>query len=329
MITKLKFIGKIFFVFFICFFVRTYQTPVYANHPPDGAHSTFSVSSSSSNQIPADGSTTANITIELHDNVNDPCIGDSISLTSPNDSSALFDPSFRSSDDTGKVTFTMTSTRIGTTTINVFDSTVNATLTNFGQVTFVQAPSVTPTPSPTPLCNDAAPASAPQLISAVQSSSGKVVLTWKLASDPVSYYLLSYGVKKGDYIYGQPNIGGQGTTSFTVSSLTSGKTYYFAVKAVNGCKSSDYSNELSATIGGTTTKKTTTPTLEASNETQILASPTAVLVSDTPILSPTQIPQNSLFVSMNSTFLMGGIIGVGIVILIIGGILYLRSKNSP
>jgi hypothetical protein len=52
-------------------------------------------------------------------------------------------------------------------------------------------------------------------------------------------------------MYGNPNVGGQGTTSYTVGSLSPGKRYYFTVQAVNGCSPGGFSNEISAVSGGT------------------------------------------------------------------------------
>ncbi|MDO8515024.1 MAG: fibronectin type III domain-containing protein [bacterium] len=94
-----------------------------------------------------------------------------------------------------------------------------------------------------PSCNDAKPGSAPNLISAV-AGTNSVTLYWTEAADPVTYYLVSYGN------YGNPNVGGKGTTSYTVTHLSGGTTYTFKVRAGNGCKPGDYSNELSVTPGG-------------------------------------------------------------------------------
>src|SRR3989338_7399111 len=100
-----------------------------------------------------------------------------------------------------------------------------------------------------PSCNDAKPGSAPSLLSAV-AGINSVTLTWSEAKDPVSYYLIAYGASSGVQTYGNPNVGGKGTTSYTVSALSGGTTYFFKVRAGNGCTPGDFSNELSATPGG-------------------------------------------------------------------------------
>jgi len=107
------------------------------------------------------------------------------------------------------------------------------------------------------VCSDSIPGGAPVLLSAVPGVN-RVTLTWSKAADPVSYYLIAYGFSSGNYIYGNPNVGGAGTTSYTVGNLSGGVTYYFVVRAGNGCAPGPFSNELSATpTGGAIARKAT------------------------------------------------------------------------
>jgi len=96
-----------------------------------------------------------------------------------------------------------------------------------------------------PVCNDTKPGSAPVLLSAV-AGTNSVTLTWSVASDPTSYYLVTYGNQPGAQQYGNPNVGPAGTTSYTVNNLSGNTRYYFRVRAGNGCMPGDFSNELSA-----------------------------------------------------------------------------------
>jgi hypothetical protein len=122
-------------------------------------------------------------------------------------------------------------------------------------------PISTPTPAPgggggvlgagvsTPVCTDTAPGGAPTLISAV-AGTNSVTLTWNPAPDPVTYYLVTYGTSPGAQTYGNPNVGGHGATNYTVNGLSGGITYYFRVRAGNGCMPGPFSNELSAAAVG-------------------------------------------------------------------------------
>ncbi|MCJ7792782.1 MAG: fibronectin type III domain-containing protein [Candidatus Marinimicrobia bacterium] len=98
-------------------------------------------------------------------------------------------------------------------------------------------------------CHDQAPGGAPKLLTAV-AGKNSVTLTWEKAPDPVSYYLVAYGVESGVYLYGQPNLGGPETISYTINHLSGGQTYYFVVRAGNGCAPGPFSNELAATPYG-------------------------------------------------------------------------------
>lgn len=99
------------------------------------------------------------------------------------------------------------------------------------------------------VCNDSKPGSAPVIISAV-AGANSVTLTWTSAGNPVSYYLITYGTEPGAQTYGNPKVGGPETTSYTINGLSGGVTYYFRVRAGNGCMPGDFSEEISATPGG-------------------------------------------------------------------------------
>jgi len=133
--------------------------------------------------------------------------------------------------------------------------------------TATPTPTSVPTPTPTsapggdgggtvlgtgvsaPVCNDTKPGSAPTLVN-IAAGVNSVTLYWSLASNPVTYYLVTYGLSSGAQTYGNPNVGDKNTTSYTVNQLSGGITYYFRVRAGNGCMPGDYSNELSATPTG-------------------------------------------------------------------------------
>jgi hypothetical protein len=188
--------------------------------------------------------------------------------------------------------------------------------------TSTPGPTQNPTPTPIGTCNDVAPA-APTLISADSGGAHSIVLKWGEVTDSVSYYLVSYGVASGNYIYGNPNVGN--VTTYTVGSLATGKTYYFAVKAVNGCMPGTYSNELSGVPGSSTP----TPTSQSADEE---VSPTEGS-SPTEQLSPaksapiTPVPQPGA-VNVEKT-LVYSVIGVLLLVSVIALILINRSARKP
>ncbi len=141
-------------------------------------------------------------------------------------------------------------------------------VTDERSITLANDSTPTPTPTPTPLvspepaakaettissnstsstvCSDEKPQSGPTITSSF-AGINTVALSWKEGSGPISYYLIAYGTEPGKLQYGNPNIGGKGTTSFVVENLSGWQTYYFKVRAGNGCTPGDYSNEISAT----------------------------------------------------------------------------------
>lgn len=319
-------------------FIAVAPKNVYAGNPPDEGKSSVI----GGNPAPADGTTSTTVTVTLKDasgaNLSS---NDSILITS-SDSTTKFDPSTVTLNGSGSFTMNVKSSYVGAVPVTVTDqSTSNTNIT--GSVSFYQpgttAPTVTPTPQPG-ACTDSAPGSTTQITSVVSSGAHSITLTWKDANSPVSYYLLSYGLSSGNYIYGNPNIGGQGTTSYTVGGLNTGTKYYFVIRAGNGCTPGNYSNEMSAVAGGSPTP---TPTVASATNTtttidtsttgstdQITAAPT-----DTPTPEPTDTPAPTLAPSGNSAVKTIVIIGTILGVLIILGIgiwifiNYRRQQRPP
>ena len=89
-------------------------------------------------------------------------------------------------------------------------------------------------------------------LSPTHSLAGQATLAWDppdIATD-VTGYVIHYGTAAGTY---SQSIDAGNTTSYSVSNLIDGQTYYFAVTAYNaGGYQSIYSNEVSAAVGITT-----------------------------------------------------------------------------
>jgi hypothetical protein len=96
-------------------------------------------------------------------------------------------------------------------------------------------------------CSGTKPGGTPKLLSA-KAEGNSIILTWSGATWPVTGYIVAYGTSPDLMEYGNPNVGN--ITSYTVQKLSGGTTYYFKIKSLNGCMSGDFSNVLSATLGG-------------------------------------------------------------------------------
>jgi hypothetical protein len=116
---------------------------------------------------------------------------------------------------------------------------------------------LTPTPSlssntfsipAAPTCNDSSPGVLiPFLYKAEAKDLNSIAIFLTKAEDPVDHYVLEYGTKSNIYDFGSSNIGGRETSSFTVEALSPSTTYYFRVRAGNGCAVGIWSNEIAAT----------------------------------------------------------------------------------
>ena len=173
-----------------------------------------------------------------------------------------------------------------------------------------------------------------QLTDATSAGAHSITLTWTDAANPVSYYLVSYGLSSGNYIYGNPNIGGQGTTSYTVGGLNTGTKYYFVIRAGNGCAPGNYSNEMSAVPGGVATPTpatvsvgTDTTTTDTTATDQITDTPT-----DTPTPMPTEVPTVTPAPAGSSTVgtivLVGTILGILIAVGVAAWLFILQRRRT-
>jgi PKD repeat protein len=122
---------------------------------------------------------------------------------------------------------------------------------------------------------------------AVQAQAAKVTLAWNAStSSGVAGYQISYGQTSGRYAT-HVDVGNQ--TSYTLTGLNDGATYYFAAKAYNSGKTtfSGFSNEVSTTTAltptasSTTASSTTAPTASFSTSLTSGTAPLTVTFSDT------------------------------------------------
>lgn len=288
-----------------------------ADSTPDKDHSDLSVSSS----VPADGQTTAIVTVTLRDSSGNAINGHTVTLSDSSNSGVTISTILGTTDVNGHALFSIKSSKAQTDNLDVTDTTANIKFYTLGKITFTIAG-----------CSDSPPGSTPQIISAIAKGSNQIVLNWSSATNPVSHYLVSYGQASGQYIYGNPNVGGQGTTSYTVGSLSSGKKYYFVVQAINGCTPGNFSNEVSSIAGGTVVSTPTTeqaPTLidepspTNSNSLDVETPTSLPSIQPTSVILPTQAPPSD---DSKSNMLL--IVSISIVIIgSIGNFLYWKYKK--
>ena len=302
--------------------------PLFADTTPD----TSSSISANPGELPADGSSTSTVTVTLRNSGNLITSG-TVSLSITNGASV--NQGSVTLGSAGTATFPVTSTTLGTDTVTVIYN--GTTVDNLStQITFDTPVTSTGTPTPTPLnyCGDSAPGSTPQLLSAVSNASHEVTLTWSAASAPVTNYLLSYGLSPGNYIYGNPNFGGPDTTSYTVGNLSNGVTYYFAIRAVNGCMPGSVSNEISGRAGVVAATPIPTDTIDTSSDTVSSDMPVTEAPTDTDTPTPTPTVVVSAVGSTTggtalSAKLIGfSIAGIGVLIGIAAFVFSMQSKKK-
>lgn len=100
----------------------------------------------------------------------------------------------------------------------------------------------------TAVCTALIPGGTPRLYSASSPDPTSLLLSFVPVSQSVSKYMIRYGVESGRYIYAADNIE-KNTSSYLIKELFANKKYYFQIAAGNGCATSDWSAEFSATTG--------------------------------------------------------------------------------
>jgi hypothetical protein len=98
----------------------------------------------------------------------------------------------------------------------------------------------TPGPAGAPICTSEKPSKA-WLYRVKTLGNGQYQLFWDKA-DRVTSWTIAFGVQPGKYIYGLANFGNDQSRNLIVNTF-SNKTFYFVIKANNGCMPGDWSNE--------------------------------------------------------------------------------------
>lgn len=98
-------------------------------------------------------------------------------------------------------------------------------------------------------CHENPPLHSPQNLKAT-AGINSVTLTWEETEDIFSYYLIAYSTENHAATFANANIGGRGTTSYTIYNLSADLTYYFKIRTGNICASGPFSNIVSATPSG-------------------------------------------------------------------------------
>src|SRR3989338_10833998 len=163
--------------FLIIFSFIILPLPTHADSTPDKDHSDLSVSSS----VPADGQTTAIVTVTLRDGSGNPINGHSAALSDSSNSGVTISTILGTTDVNGHALFSIKSSTPQTDNLDVTDTTANIKFYTLGKITFTIAG-----------CSDSPQGGTPQLISAVAKGSNQIVLSWTDAANPVSNYLVSY-----------------------------------------------------------------------------------------------------------------------------------------
>lgn len=126
------------------------------------------------------------------------------------------------------------------------------------------APTPTPTPKPSssdsaslgtstptvPLCGAVKPSGVPDLFQ-IDTTNNQAVLYFSPTTSNVNKYAVVYGHESGQELFGAEFDHGEsgGVVSYRIDHLNPNTTYYFKVRAGNGCMPGEWSNEMRITTG--------------------------------------------------------------------------------
>ncbi len=122
-------------------------------------------------------------------------------------------------------------------------------------------------------CQEKAPTTVAILKEATAKSFNSILLTFTPPTGDFTHYMLEYGELPNKYYYGNVNIVSKPATSYLVTNLKLGKTYYFRVGVANGCATGGWSNEVSGSTYGSDEVNlisTSTPSPSAGSSSQTI-----------------------------------------------------------
>jgi len=103
-------------------------------------------------------------------------------------------------------------------------------------------------PASPPQCNNSLPAKPAIITVKASNKRGEVEVFWS-DTERATGWTLMYGIKSGKYIYGVSDFGDNQSRSIKVGMLKVGRTYYFSIKANNGCMPGPESAEWQIRVG--------------------------------------------------------------------------------
>lgn len=234
-------------VFVVALFLMVPTSFIFASIVPSASTSSLVATTPGSDVAPADGTTTASMTLTFKTSGGTPLAGDTASLSIPSNGTAVISPLTAILDASGSAVFTITSRQGGTYSIDATDVGPNATLTALGTVTFTSVLGTTTSTvdnsTATASCPQSAPLNAPNLYQ-VNAQNSQATLFFAPPNDTFDAYTISYGLSASadNYSVTFPMGMTTGAVSYKINSLTPKTAYFFKVRANNGCAAGPWSS---------------------------------------------------------------------------------------